>query len=140
MKMSAQLSWAAICCLGLYGCAGRQPPPPAQRPLDSYTALEKQRQTYFDAWLQKATVAPKAFYACVHGYAASHQSTKLTATELAGASVSACHHELSEFRNAEHATYSLNNESTADAQTDRAVAEVTDDAKGVVLRMMAEQR
>jgi hypothetical protein len=91
--------------------------------------------------MAKADVAQTAFLNCVKSYAANHQQTALTATELGGAAVSACGQDLSNFRNAEQGVYTLiePNTSTAYAQADRAVAEVTDAAKGIVLQMMAER-
>jgi hypothetical protein len=92
--------------------------------------------------MRKADTAEKAFLTCVQQYAASHQQTTLTATELAGAAVSACGHDLSEFRNDEQTLYTLVEPTTGEAYAyaDRGVAQVTDAAKGLVLQMMAERR
>jgi hypothetical protein len=91
--------------------------------------------------MKKADVAQTAFLTCVHDYAASHQQTTLTATELSGAAVSACGHDLAQFQNDEQALYTLIHPNTAEAyaEADRAVAQVADAAKGLVLQMMAER-
>jgi hypothetical protein len=91
--------------------------------------------------MAKADAAQTAFLGCVKSYAVSHQQTGLTATELSGAAVSTCGHDLSEFRNDEQALYSLLDPNTASAyaQADIAVAQTTDAAKGLVLQMMAER-
>jgi hypothetical protein len=91
--------------------------------------------------MAKADTAQTAFLMCVKDYAASHQQTTLTATELSGAAVSACSHDLAEFRKDEQGLYTLinSNDAEAYAEADRAVAQVTDAAKGLVLQMMAER-
>jgi hypothetical protein len=131
---------AAAWLVALCGCAA--PGPSAPSTYDSAVALQKQKQGYAEAWMKKADDAETAFLTCVKSYAASHQQTSLTATELSGAAVSACNHDLSEFRNDEQALYTLITPIVAEAytQADRAVAQVTDGAKGVVLQMMAERQ
>jgi hypothetical protein len=128
-----------VICLLLCGCATRQPDAP--NAYASAVALQNQKQQYFKAWEDKADVAQTAFQLCVKSYAANHLQTTLTATELAGAAVSACNQNLSNFRTDEQALYTLisSNDSEAYAQADRAVAQVTEGARGVVLRMIAEQ-
>jgi len=124
--------------LALCGCAS--PPQPSTPPHDSARALQDQRQEYFQAWMKKADFAQTAFLTCVKSYAANHQQTTLTATELSGAAVSACNRELAEYRNDEQALYILIDPNTpAYPQADRAVAQLTDRAKGIVLQMMAER-
>jgi hypothetical protein len=131
---AALLVGAALC-----GCAA--PGPSAPSAYDSAVALQNQKQEYAQAWMKKADVAETAFLTCVKSYAESHQQTALTATELSGAAVSACNRDLSEFRNDEESLYTLIHSNVAEAytQADRAVAQVTDGAKGIVLRMMAER-
>lgn len=89
--------------------------------------------------MKKADTAETAFLTCVQDYAAAHQQTSLTATELSGAAVSACGHDLSQFRTDEEAVYTLIHPNIAEAyaDADRAIAQVTDAAKGQVLQMMA---
>ena len=132
-------SYVFVTCLLLCGCATPQPAAPSA--YESAVALQNQKSQYARAWMAKADVAQSAFLLCVKSYAASRQQTTLTATELSGAAVSACGHDLSEFRNDEQALYTLIDSDTASAyaQADRAVAQVTDGAKGIVLQMMAEQ-
>jgi hypothetical protein len=128
-----------LACGVLCGCVSPQPNPSAA--YDSARALQNQHVEYAEAWMGKADAAETAFLTCVHVYAASHLQTSLTATELSGAAVSACGHDLSQFRTDEEALYTLIEPNTAEAyaQADRAVTQVTDGAKGVVLQMMAEQ-
>jgi hypothetical protein len=133
-------SYFLLTCLLLCGCATPQPSAPSA--YESAVALQNQKSQYTHAWMAKADAAQTAFLLCVKNYAAGHQQTTLTATELSVAAVSACGHDLSEFRNDEHALYTLinSNDAEAYAQADRAVTQVTDDARGMVLQMMAEQR
>jgi hypothetical protein len=139
--MPRQLAVASLACIGLYlsACAAPRQTPPSD--YDSAVALQNQKRQYAEAWLGKADTPQTAFLRCVKSYAASHQQTTLTATELAGAAVSACGGDLAEFRNDEQALYTLIEPNTADgyAQADRAVTQVTDGAKGIVLQMMAER-
>ena len=132
-------SYLLVTCLLLCGCA--TPKPDAPSAYDSAVALQNQKVQYADAWMAKADTAQTAFLLCVKGYAANHLQTTLTASELAGAAVSACHQDLSNFRTDEQALYTLinSNDAEAYAQADRAVTQVTDGAKGIVLQMVAEQ-
>jgi hypothetical protein len=138
--MVRQLVAASLIGVALSGCAA---PGPTSAPsaYDSAVALQKQQQEYAKAWMGKADTAETAFLTCVRSYAASHLQTSLTATELSGAAVSACNHDLSEFRRDEQALYTLitPNVPEAYAQADRAVTQVTDAAKGLVLQMMADR-
>lgn len=137
--MLRQLTFASLAGVGLCGCAAPPSAPSAQSVRDNAVALQNQRQRYFEDWLAKARAAQTAFLMCAKSYAANHLQTKLTATELGGAAVSACTQELSDFRHDEYVAYTLIDENAADAQADRAVAQVTDAAKGQVLQMMAER-
>jgi len=145
MQSSSNRSGARLCgccflsCVALCGCAAPPSAPSAPRAYDSAVALQNQRQEYFEGWLAKARTAQTAFLICAKSYAANHLQTTLTATELGGAAVAACTQELSEFRHDEYVAYTLIDENAADAQADRAVAQVTDAAKGQVLQMMAER-
>jgi hypothetical protein len=132
---------AAGSLIGVVFCGCAAPGPSAPSAYDSAVALQKQKQQFAEAWMRKADAAQTAFLTCVKDYAAMHQQTSLTATELSGAAVSVCNHDLSEFRNDEQALYTLitPNSAEAYAQTDRAVTQVTDGAKGVVLQMMADR-
>jgi hypothetical protein len=130
---------ASLVGVGLCACASHEPSAPSA--YESAVALQNQKTQYAEAWMGKADKAQTAFLMCVKSYAANHQQTALTATELAGAAVSACGNDLSEFRRDEQALYMLinSNDAEAYAQADRAVAQVTDAAKGIVLQMMAER-
>jgi|HubBroStandDraft_1064217.scaffolds.fasta_scaffold09776_5 hypothetical protein len=132
-------SYLLVTYLLLCGCATSKPDAPST--YESAVALQNQKSQYTHAWMAKADAAQTAFLLCVKSYAATHQQTTLTATELSGAAISACGQGLSEFRNDEQALYTLIDPDTASAyaQADRAVAQVTDGAKGVVLQMIAEQ-
>ena len=139
MLSSRSPSHFILSCLALYGCAS--PPQPSTSTYDSAVAFQNQKVRYAEAWMGKADTAETAFLTCVKSYTASHQQTTLTATELAGAAVSACGNDLSDFRKDEQALYTLIEPNSGDAyaQADRAVVQVTDAAKGIVLQMMAER-
>lgn len=137
--MLRQFVFASLVGVDLWACATPQQSAPAPSAYDSAVALQNQRQQHFEAWLAKARTAETAFLTCAKSYAASHLQTTLTATELGGAAVSACNQELSDFRHDEYVAYTLIDANAAGAQADRAVAQVTDAAKGQVLQMMAER-
>ena len=114
-------------------------PQPRPDPYQSARAIQDQRQQYFEEWLNKADDAEKAFLACVPQYVRAHRSAPLSATELSLAAVSACHEPLDNFRKAEFAARSIiGSGADASAEADRSVTQVTDAAKGIAIRMVAE--
>src|SRR5580658_5432681 len=81
-------SYLLVTYLLLCGCATSKPDAPST--YESAVALQNQKSQYTHAWMAKADAAQTAFLLCVKSYAATHQQTTLTATELSGAAISAC--------------------------------------------------
>ena len=136
------LACAPAACGALCSCAAptRQPPLSQEAVYEHQQALQDQRNRYFHDWLNKADEARQQFLTCVPAYASQHPSKTLTATELALAAISACQSQLEDFRHAETVAASFISDDGGYAEADRQVAKVTEFAKGIVIRQVAERQ